>query len=136
MADLLREQLPKLKTALEATDRTELAKVEIEQGEPLTYWFEYEEDSTILIDSSMPVPDGEYGFIAVAPMASGTAPLRGRVAMITDADAKPSWSTIKGNETTLEIGILIRDRRRISVGATVARRGGSVRPPALANRAL
>lgn len=113
VADLLREQLPKLKTALEATDKVELAKVEIEQGEPLTYWFEYEEDSTILIDSSMPVPDGDFGFIAVAPSTAGIEPLRGRVAMITDATAKASWSTMKGDEQDLAFpGMWIRAKAR------------------------
>ena len=98
VADLLREQLPKLKRALEAEDRAQLAQVEIEQGEPFTAWFDYEEESIVVIDSSMAVPDSPYGFFALAQLDAGIEPLRGRVGMITDHAAKSSWSTLKADE--------------------------------------
>jgi hypothetical protein len=70
-ARLLREQLPRLSQALRATDKAELKALEIEQGEPLTYYFSYEEDSAIVIDSSATVPEEPLGFFAAVPLQDG-----------------------------------------------------------------
>lgn len=98
VARLLREQLPKLTRALELTDKTELAKVEIEQGEPLAYYFEYENDSAIFIDSCVPLPSGASGFFAVVPVDGNIRPTRGRLAVLADHSGRVTWSTAKDSD--------------------------------------
>lgn len=101
-ARLLREQLPRLSEALRATDKAELRALEIEQGEPLTYYFSYEEDSAVVIDSSAPVPEDPLGFFAAVPLQDGVKPLRARVGMIAGKDGRPVWAgrmTAKENES-------------------------------------
>lgn len=91
-ARLLREQLPRLSQALQAKDIAELKTVEIEQGEPLTYYFSYEEDSAVVIDSSAPVPEEPLGFFAAVPLQDGLKPLRARVGMIAGMDGRSVWA--------------------------------------------
>ena len=113
-ARLLREQLPRLSEALRATDLAELRAVEIEQGEPLTYYFSYEEDSALIIDSSATVPDGPVGFFAAVPLQGGVRPLRARVSMIAGIDARPVWAgrmTAEDNENAFP-GIWVRAAHR------------------------
>ena len=101
-ARLLREQLPRLSEALRATDKTELKALEIEQGEPLTYYFSYEEDSAVVIDSGATVPQEPLGLFAAVPLQDGFQPLRARVAMIGGRDGRTVWTgrmSAKENES-------------------------------------
>ena len=113
-ARLLREQLPQLSRALQATDKAELKTLEIEQGEPLTYYFSYEEDSAAVIDSGATVPAGTAGFFAAVPLESGAKPLRVRVGMIAGIDARPVWAgrmTEEDNEKAFP-GMWVRAAQR------------------------
>jgi hypothetical protein len=91
LARLLREQLPKLRRAQETADLIELATLEVEQGEPVTDFLEYDEESIVLIDSDAAVPVGQFGPLAIWVTENAPA-FRGRVCAIADETGKEVWS--------------------------------------------
>lgn len=114
LARLLREQLPLLTQSLQLTAREDLASVEVEQGEPLTEFLPYEENSIVLIDGAFPTPTGTLGVIAVTPISQSTESFRGYVSAIADEEGNELWSGRLGKAGGNEIiGAWVRLRARL-----------------------
>ncbi|MBY0496993.1 MAG: hypothetical protein K2Y23_22520, partial [Cyanobacteria bacterium] len=97
LARLLKEQLPRLAKSLQVTSPEDLASVEVEQGEPLTEFLQYEENSIVLIDGAFPAPTGTLGVIAITPIAQLAESFRGYVSAIADEEGNELWSGRLGN---------------------------------------
>ena len=109
LAKLLREQLPQLARSLQLTTREDLASVEVEQGEPITEFLPYEENSILLVDGAFPAPSGNWGVIAVNVLSQSPDTFRGYVSAIADDEGNELWSGRLGTGSGSEIiGVWVR----------------------------
>ena len=103
LARLLKAQLPLLAKSLQLNSPEDLASVEVDQGEPLTEFLQYEENSILLIDGAFPAPTGTLGVIAITPIAQVAESFRGYVSAIADEEGNQLWSGRLGNAAGTEI---------------------------------
>jgi molybdopterin/thiamine biosynthesis adenylyltransferase len=92
-ARLLDKQLPRLQEALATRDRDKLREVKIEQGEPLTEFLPYEENSVGLIETDACLPPEHCGVFEAGILSPGAAPLRFQLHALFDNNGKRVWAT-------------------------------------------
>lgn len=105
LAEHLREQVPRLLEAVEKQGTAASAELEITQGEPYSFYYQYASPSFLLVDSSWKLPEGRgtlrVGYKPPLPRARNGGPpvavLRGAVLEVFDeqgrrvAVAPPEW---------------------------------------------
>lgn len=85
LAGLLRSQLPLLTQVLQAEETADVVGLEDPQGEPLSAYFEYEQDSIVLVDSSWNLPpEVAAGHLEFTLLDGKTSPFRAAVLRVSD----------------------------------------------------
>lgn len=103
LARLLGDQLPLLAQSLQVTSPEALAGLEVEQGEPITEFLPYEDDSIILIDGAFAEPTSTWGVFAVTPLVQSPQVFRGYVSAIADEQGNELWTGRLGQKNGNDI---------------------------------